>query len=354
MENPIFGSAKSLSQYQESCDVVAGNYKVNDVPTDSSSEDEHEVSLSPAVTQIGHYSHAVHYADGLFSEIYKVPSVEGEGDNSEGFVALKVTTPSMMVAPHNSEREARILKSISSCGKITPLIATFRTSESRFVLVFPFLPYALDSLLHKRKLKEHQVKSHLRDMLNGLNFLHENNIIHRDIKPSNILLKSSNGPAYISDFGIAWSGQDVASEHASEKITDVGTTCYRPPEILFGQKDYDFSLDMWAAGCVVAEAASLDSRSLFEPGQLGTELALIQSIFMSLGTPDERVWPSATRCPDWGKMEWRNFKPRPWSTLLPNAPPSARDLVSKLICYEQNERLSANRALEHPYLASGG
>lgn len=259
-----------------------------------------------------------------------------------------------MVAPHNSEREARILRSIHKHDNITPLLEAFYISGSRYVLAFPFFPFGLDSLLGKRKLNERHVKSHLQDMFRGLMHLHDNNIIHRDVKPSNILLKAPDGPAFLADFGIAWSASDPASEEPSEKITDVGTTCYRAPEILFGQKDYDASLDMWAAGCVVAEAVNPGLKSLFEPGQLGTELALIQSIFMSLGTPNHLNWPSAARCPDWGKMQWKEFDPRPWSDLLPNASTEARALASKLVCYEPAERLTANLALDHPFLVSRG
>ena len=100
-----------------------------------------------------------------------------------------------------------------------------------------------------------------------------------------------DGPAYLADFGIAWSTVDPESEAADAKITDVGTTCYRPPELLFGDRAYGTSLDMWAAGCVVAEMARNQHYQLFDAGPLGSELGLIKSIFTSLGTPNERIWP---------------------------------------------------------------
>ena len=72
---------------------------------------------------------------------------------------------------------------------------------------------------------------------------------------------------------------------------DVGTTSYRPPELLFGKQWYDSSLDMWAAGCVAAQVVSLGSQTLFDSGDLGSDLALIKSIFSTLGTPDLKIWP---------------------------------------------------------------
>jgi len=153
------------------------------------------------------------------------------------------------------------------------------------------MPYDLESLLHQSTFSHSQARSCLRDLFSALAHVHSLGIIHRDVKPSNILLKSASGPAYLADFGIAWSKEDPASEPVDEKITDVGTTCYRPPELLFGNKAYGPALDLWAAGCVVAEVVDSRHKTLFDSGELGSELALIKSIFQSLGTPTTEVWP---------------------------------------------------------------
>jgi len=195
-----------------------------------------------------------------------------------------------MVEPHDSEREARILATCQHAN-IVPILETFWQAGGRLVLVFPFMHYEFGDLLNKGRLTARQIQSHLRDLFAALSYLHDANIIHRDVKPSNILLKSPSGAAYLADFGIAWSPDDKASEKANEKITDVGTTCYRPPELLFGNSSYNCSLDLWAAGCVVAEALSTPHMSLFDAGDVGSELALIQSIFKTLGTPNLKVWP---------------------------------------------------------------
>ena len=109
---------------------------------------------------------------------------------------------------------------------------------------------------------------------------------------------------------------------------------------------------MWSAGCTFAEAVKADTKPLFESGEVGTELALIQSIFMNLGTPDEHVWPSAPSCPDWGKMQWKQFPGRSLAELLPSATSAATDLVSKLVCFEQTQRHTADLALNHPFFAN--
>jgi cyclin-dependent kinase len=204
-------------------------------------------------------------------------------------VALKVTTPAMMTAPHDSVREARILNAAKG-SNIIPLLNSFQQHD-RFVLVFPFMPYDLSTLLQKDQLPKQSKKAILGDLFTGLAHLHSQGIIHRDIKPSNVLLPTLRGPAYIADLGTAWSATDSASEPANTKHLEVGTTSYRPPELLFGKQDYGTKLDMWAAGCVAAQVLGLGKQTLFDSGDLGSELALIKSIFETLGTPNLEVWP---------------------------------------------------------------
>lgn len=155
-------------------------------------------------------------------------------------------------------------------------------------------------------LKAKSARHILEGLFCALAHIHSKGIIHRDIKPANILLGTPVGPAFLADFGIAWSANDPASEPSHQKITDVGTTCYRPPELLFGHKVYGPEIDLWAAGCVVAECVRrglVDGSeklsvkngeadwTLFDAGELGSELALVNSIFKTLGTPTDETWP---------------------------------------------------------------
>jgi cyclin-dependent kinase len=128
----------------------------------------------------------------------------------------------------------------------------------------------------------------IRDILSGLAHIHKHGIIHRDIKPSNILFLACLGPAIIADFGIAYT--PGGEEREDDKITDVGTTCYRAPELLFGHRGYGRGVDMWATGCILAECIR-GGEALFEAGDLGSELRLIASIFRTLGTPNSESWP---------------------------------------------------------------
>ena len=277
-------SLATKGEYNQSCQEAMEQFEP--MPVDSREEASNSAIDGTITrgTQIGSYTNATYHRNGLFSTVYKATGTDSR------LVALKLTTPSQMTAPHDSVREARILVKASSTHVI-PLVSTFPQAGGHFILVFPFMPCDLEQLLHQHALTPAQTCARLHDLFTALCHIHSLSIIHRDIKPSNILLASPSGPAYLADFGIAWMPGDEGSELVNSKITDVGTTSYRPPELLFGHAAYDESLDMWAAGCVVAEAVTHNNSSLFDSGLLGSELALIQSIFKTLGTPTLSVWP---------------------------------------------------------------
>ncbi|KIV97441.1 hypothetical protein PV10_01194 [Exophiala mesophila] len=351
LENEIFETAQSGEEYHQKC---ASHISELESPTTPSPPVETAVEAVPDEIlniegpTLGAYQYATFHADGQMSTIFKAQAKDPEA--AVRIVALKVTHPAMMTPPHNSKREARIL-ALAKHNHVVPLLDSFDEAGGRYVLVFPFLRQDLENLLRSGRLDRRQTSLIFKGLFSALKHVHSLGVIHRDVKPSNILLKTMEGPVYLADFGIAWSPKDVDSEASDEKITDVGTTCYRPPEILFGDHSYDSSLDMWAAGCVVAEMIKADHQPLFDAGALGSELGLIKSIFESLGTPNETIWPSVKRYPDWGKMRFKDFAARSWDDLLPGVTKGAVDFVSRTVCYESTLRLTAHEALDHLFAA---
>ena len=95
-------------------------------------------------------------------------------------------------------------------------------------------------------------------LLRGLKYIHSAHVLHRDLKPNNILVNRDCDLA-ICDFGLA----RMANESDADKdMTQyVVTRWYRAPELIMLAKDYTAAIDIWSAGCIMAEL--LSRRPLF-------------------------------------------------------------------------------------------
>jgi cyclin-dependent kinase len=287
---------------------------------------------TPGIT-IGNYQNCHHIASGLVSEVYRAK-----------VIALKVVTETRDVEPHNSVREVKILTSLTH-SSIISLTESFKDHDRRLVLVFPYMPLTLAKIIGRGAVPKEVTHTCFRDLFSALSYLHEKGIIHRDIKPSNLLLASPTGPAYLSDFGTAWDPTlSIIDEPTNHKVLEVGTTCYRAPETLFGNRSYNISLDMWAAGTMLVECLRTPPKALLESRETnedGNQLGLILSMFKTLGTPTREKWPEAVRFTtppfDW----YQEFPGKKWDELLEGVGEEAVDLVDRLVRFESGERITA-------------
>ncbi|CCE90955.1 cyclin-dependent protein kinase-activating kinase CAK1 TDEL_0C00660 [Torulaspora delbrueckii] len=266
-----------------------------------------------------------------FARIYK-----------DGCYVIKTITLDFTVPPHNHRAELSILSKLSKLNNpfIIKLINS-RSLDGDLELLFP--RYRNDLHEFMRKCYKLSTKAVMKinpyytlsakvpippqgsfqntfdvnkyaygftlQLARGLQFLHQNGIIHRDIKPQNILVNHADEmKLVITDFGISYDYSDTVQsreEPPTEKITDVSTSIYKAPELLFGVKNYSFAVDIWALMVIVSqwfqESAHNPSRHIpatfddgsgrFDDNDTGSDIKLILSIFSQLGIPAIKDWP---------------------------------------------------------------
>ncbi|KAI3553373.1 hypothetical protein CABS03_12741 [Colletotrichum abscissum] len=335
VENQAYKDSSSRAQYDEICQLV-GSANLSRPEAPAPADDQPE----DAGVNIGSYQNCVSFASGLTSEVYRCKDR-----------ALKVIVETHNIEPHNPQREARILATLKR--PCIPLLETFRDQEQRFVLVFPYKPMTLADVIDKGTVPLPQIRRLFKDIFTALANIHGQGIIHRDVKPEAILLDGPEGPAYLSDFGTAWHPtMSIVSEPAKSKILDIGTGPYRAPEALFGDKAYGPSVDVWAAGAMLAECCRSPPKSLFDSRPAhedGNQLGLILSIFKTLGTPTRETWPEAASFKTPPFEMYRMFDGQPWTEILPEVNPHARELISSLVRFD-SKRATAEQALQHKFM----
>jgi len=171
-----------------------------------------------------------------------------------------------------------------------------------------------DEIVRRKKFSENCAVILMKQIFQCVNYCHKNQIVHRDLKPENIMLEENKDFSQIKiiDFGV--------SRHfeIDEILYDMqGSSYYIAPEVL--DRKYNEKCDIWSCGVI---------------------LYIILS-----GTP-----------PFNGKSEYEihnrikegsiSFSDPCWSTISDNA----KNLITKLLAYDSKHRLSAEEALNHPWI----
>jgi cyclin-dependent kinase 7 len=246
-----------------------------------------------------------------------------------------------MGLPLDALREIRWLQSVNS-PYILPLYETY-VLKGALHLVLAYAPHDLSQIIGDKRivLMPADVKSWLWMLLQALAACHESWVMHRDVKPSNLLVRE-DGRLWLADFGLA---RDWATADHPPMTSAVVTRWYQAPELLMGARHYTPAIDLWSAGCVLAE---LLLRVPYLPGD--STIGQLHTIFRARGSPTAAEWPFMTSLPDYVALPWY---PRPaLQAQFRAASPDVLDLLDKLLTLDPTKRLSARQALLHPYFVN--
>lgn len=169
------------------------------------------------------------------------------------------------------------------------------------------------------------------------------------MKPANVLI-TQNGTLKLADFGSARPFGVAKSSGVPNRYTNrVVTLWYRPPELLLGDRNYGPPVDMWGAGCIMAE---MWTRSTILKGNSEQQQILLISQLCGSFTPD--VWPGIEKLELYNKMELpmghkRKVKDR-LKGFIRNR--DGCDLLDKLLQLDPDSRIDADSALNHDFFWS--
>ena len=211
--------------------------------------------------------------------------------------------------PYGIEREIIIMKLISH-PNIMGLYDVWENKNDLY-LILEYIEGGelFDYLIKKGKLQEFEAINYFKQIINGINYLHQFNICHRDLKPENLLL-DFNKNIKVADFG-------MAALEVKEKLleTSCGSPHYASPEIVAGKNYHGAPSDIWSCGIILF--ALLTGHLPFDDENIRKLLLKVQS----------------------GKFN-----------MPSDLSFEAKDLITKMLKVNPDERITIDAILTHPLL----
>lgn len=294
------------------------------------------------------YDKILKIGQGTFGEVFKAREKV-----SKNVVAMKkvLMDNEKEGFPITALREIKILQALKN-ENIVNLLEICRAKPTPYnrsnnkmtvYLVFEFCEHDLAGLLSNPVVKFSlaEMKKVMQQLINGLYYIHSNKLLHRDIKAANILITKS-GKLKLADFGLARAFSDKQTRYTNRVVT----LWYRPPELLLGERNYGPAIDLWGAGCIMAE---MWTRSPIMQGN--TEQHQLTLISQLCGAITPAVWPGVEKLELYNKIELPKDDKRKVKERLQKFVKDqyALDLLDKLLSLDPSKRIDADGALNHDF-----
>ncbi|GMH41296.1 hypothetical protein BSKO_09206 [Bryopsis sp. KO-2023] len=248
------------------------------------------------------------------------------------------------------QREVKILQNLQGGTNIIGLYDVVRDNVTKTPSLIMEHLTNFDHRFLYPALNDSDIRHYIYQLLKALDFCHSRGVMHRDVKPHNIVIDHEKRQLRLIDWGLAefyFPGKEynvrVASRH------------FKGPELLVDLTDYDYSLDMWGVGCILAGMA-FRKDPFFNGVDNADQLVKIAKV---LGTEEFDVYLQKYGLaldPEFRKIIGRRRR-RPWTKFLTERnealiTPELLDLLDKLLRYDHQERLTSREAMNHPFFAN--
>jgi len=289
----------------------------------------------------------------------------GSGSFGYVFEALDKQTNQIVAVKRTSKsgefvsREFEVLEKLKGCEHVVQLLNIYysKTKEGKVVqnLIFEYCKTNLEEVIQNHKeMKQYismqEIRHYMRQILQGMSYVHSKGICHRDLKPENILMNEEE-VVKICDFGSAkvLSPQGLNTPYIVSRY-------YRAPELNLACSDYTNKIDIWAIGCIFAEFLTL--RPLF-PGKTEGSQMIEQIAILGLPSKDQLMAMSNSiqqntiemvhKIDDIPRKDFNKILPR--EAYQKDDIKQCADLIEKMLDWVPSKRISCDEALLHPFFA---
>lgn len=276
---------------------------------------------------------------GKYSEVFK-----GINTAHNQVCVVKILKP---VKPTKIQREVKILQNL--CGGIN-IITLLDCVQDPITETPSFIFEYVDNINFKTlypQFEDYDVRYYIYQLLKALEYSHSYGIMHRDVKPHNVMIDHKNRKLRLIDWGLA-----EFYHPGKEYNVRVASRYFKGPELLVGMRDYDYSLDIWSLGCMLA--GILFHKEPFFKGKdnydqlvkivkvLGTKdlLKYLEKYDLQLHSQFDGLLGR------YSKRSWRSFVNEKNKHLVSQ---EAINLLDSMLKYDHQQRPTCKEAMLDPY-----
>mmetsp|Transcript_120292 Transcript_120292/g.340363 ORF Transcript_120292/g.340363 Transcript_120292/m.340363 type:complete len:353 (-) Transcript_120292:151-1209(-) len=285
---------------------------------------------------------------------YEVVRKVGRGKYSEVFEGVQVPTGEKCVIKilkpvkkKKIKREIRILQNLCDGPNIVTLLDVVRDPSSKTPsLIFEHINNIDFKTLYPT-LADYDIRFYVFEILKALDYCHSQGIMHRDVKPHNVMIDHEKRKLRLIDWGLA-----EFYHPGREYNVRVASRYYKGPELLVDLQLYDYSLDIWSLGCMLAGMV-FQKEPFFHGHDNYDQLVKIARV---LGTDGLFAYLSKYHLeldPHFDELLGRHSR-RAWSKFVTCENQAlisleVIDLIDRMLVYDHAARILPKEAMSHPY-----